>query len=126
MADFTFEYNCRYRQNPNIISPSNLDILPIMCYAIQVFAAGFALPEKNQFRQNRFVTDSRHFLSDFCFLRCRFAGASQDEKGEKCRKEALPGNMGSNPVSLCRKTQKAPAFLQQYEGKNPGKRYGNG
>ena len=34
------------------------------------------------------------------FLRRRLAGASQDENGEKCRKGALTGGMGSNPVSL--------------------------
>ncbi len=55
---------------------------------------------KNQLRQNRFVTDSRQFLNKFRFLRCRLAGASQDEKSEKCRKGALTGDMGSIPVSL--------------------------
>ncbi len=34
------------------------------------------------------------------FLRRRLAGASQDENGEKCRKGALTGGMGSNSVSL--------------------------
>ena len=33
-------------------------------------------------------------------MRCRLAGASQDEKSEKCRKGALTGDMGSIPVSL--------------------------
>ena len=33
-------------------------------------------------------------------MRCRLADASQDEKGEKGRKGALTGDMGSNPVSL--------------------------
>ena len=61
-----------------------------------------ALPclNKNQLRQNCFAPDSRQFLSNFRFLRCRLADASQDEKGEKCRKGALTGDMGLNPVSL--------------------------
>ena len=66
----------------------------------QAFASFFALPEKNQLRQNRFVTDSRQALSNFCFLRRRLADASQGEKGERCRKGALTGGMGSGPVSL--------------------------
>ena len=42
---------------------------------------------------------------------CSMIDASQDEKGEKCRKGALTGDMGLNPVSLSYKKVRILYFI---------------
>ncbi len=44
-----------------------------------------------ELRQNCLAPVSDEFSSDFCFLRCRRAGARQSEKGKKRRKGTLSG-----------------------------------
>ncbi len=67
-----------------------------------------------QLRLTGLEPDSRQFLSNFRFLRCRLADASQDEKGEKCRKGVLTGDMGSNPVSLYTRGGRSRKRLPRY------------
>ena len=61
--------------------------LTIRQYSLRVFSRLNTFP----LRQNCFAPDSDGFSSDFCFLRCRRAGARQGEKGKKRRKGALSG-----------------------------------
>ncbi|MDY4255690.1 MAG: hypothetical protein SOX69_08215 [Oscillospiraceae bacterium] len=62
-----------------------------------VYAAGFALPEQKSAQTKPSFTRQQKFLINYRFLKCRLAGENQREQSEKCRKEALTGDMGSVP-----------------------------